>query len=140
MIPFALRPYQESDADFVIGHWIAGAAKMLPVPMHGQQLELWRAMVERRLARSTSAVIINPDDADQRMGFLCYDLHEQAWLVLHWIYVWGPCRRNGLAVAALNEAVPDWQDRLVIGTGMSRSAGTLARKHGALLCALTEAA
>ncbi len=138
--PHRLREYQADDADYVIGHWISGAAKSLPAPMTRELRGLWSEAIAIRLAKGHSLVAVHPDDESIRMGFLCAsELPHSRAAVVHWIYVWRSCRNEGLARAMMDAAVPAWRERTIIGTGLSAHAGWLAKKTGALLLPMVEA-
>ena len=100
---YVLRSATQDDHPFIYGAWIKGTWEAPPNRWCPWQLFKvgYAERIGQRL-QDKCLVLCHPDDPDALMGFVCYRKSNEA-LIVHWLYVIGMFRRQGLAKQVLTE-------------------------------------
>lgn len=91
---YKIRPRRNTDDPLIYGTWLQGYYEKGLWPKGMEWLAFraaHRLVVDRLLARGTTLVACAPDFEDQIFGYVCFEAG-----VLHWIFVKGPFKRNGI--------------------------------------------
>lgn len=99
-----IRPRIPGDEAFIFGTWLQGHYEK-SLFAKGQDWATYKALhhqvIERLLERGSTLVACASDFPTQIFGYLC---HEGPGEVLHYVFVKGPFKRNGIAGQLMAEA------------------------------------
>lgn len=81
------------------------------------------------LARSTTLMLVNTDDPDQILGYLCYERASNDVIVLHYVALKGVFRGNGLLWGLLNLMEDTEEPKYVLYTHDSKTWHDITKAH-----------
>ncbi len=103
-----VRALVAADQAFVYGTWLQGHFEK-SLWAKGMEWELYknhhRAHIEAALQRGHTLVACTPEDANQILGYVCFEWSNELWPpVLHYAFTKGPFRRFGVFTRLMEEA------------------------------------
>jgi len=101
-----VRPAGANDVKFITNSWLE-SYRDAPFPRNCPNSIYYHyqhKLLEQLIPRSYTLVAVNPSETDQILGWICAE-HVAETLIVHYVYIKGVFRKQGVASALLNTVV-----------------------------------